>query len=635
MSELYTEEYEVNFDKNILGSFGEFETSTSYDLNYIMATIDIKRLKDLKTAGSVLNFSETKFEELVQRDVDYERVENELIEKYLKKGDNKFIFFPPLLTSPMVTDADGKIINAFNEPIEVKTNKEFCITYDENFRIKFPIYNNPPQDYPFRIRTKENEELSFHNYATKFEYNSDNVDLIVIDGQHRLMALKNLYDKNPEVLNNIKIPICLFYAPEAFTPSNLSLTDSMRQLFVTINSTAKQVSGHFITLLNDENFSSFIIREFADSLKKDNLLHLIEWNERSERRISQVNKNYSISTITIINEALKEYILKGSLTERILNLKEIKSDLDNNNCSIELIDFDNNSFCITEKIKEQINIYLVYCLRLLLLTPTVYKEKVEQLNNAIKDLNEKATRNKTGSRTFKNNVFYEYREYQERFDVDAVKDIQDEFLSFFNESYKNSFYSKNVFQQAYIKAWGDLYDLLTTNNTIDIKKYTEAFIKAMEILCFNKDKNIFSYTLEYTQNIIFKNTTIKVTKSSKEQLSNLIKSTFLNNTVTKILETDPFYNEKLIKNFAQKAIKAYFSDFYRNNNKEVTRNWRGMFDSDEKIYIKLDYLEKNINFEDNEKLFNEEIENYTNKLTEKAKVIFSNKLEVNYENIGF
>lgn len=190
MSDLFLEEYKVSFDKHILGSFGEFETSTSHKLNYIMATIDIKRINDLKTASSVLNFNETKFEELVQRDVDYDRVENEIIEKYLKKGDDKFIFFPPLLVSPIVTDSKGKIIDSFTEPKENKDEKEFLITYDENFQLKFPLFTTPPSDYPYVLKTKNYGDIPYHNYATKFEFNSNKVDLIVIDGQHRLVSLK-------------------------------------------------------------------------------------------------------------------------------------------------------------------------------------------------------------------------------------------------------------------------------------------------------------------------------------------------------------------------------------------------------------------------------------------------------------
>lgn len=409
----------------------------------------------------------------------------------------------------------------------------------------------------------------------------------------------------------------------------------MRELFITINSTAKQVSGHFITLLNDDSLSSYVIREFADSLKEEGLLHLLEWNERRDRRVSQLNKNYSITTVAILDDALKNYVLKNALTEKLLKLKEINKNLyEENNCPIETIDFDDENFYITEKVKEQINKYLVRSLKDLILLPNVFKDKVTHLKSAMEDLDIKYRNNKTGARSFKNNVLYEYREYQERIDSHSVKDIQDEFLSFFSDEYRNSFYSKNVFQQGYIKSWVDLFSILSKKDGINLEKYTRTFINAMEKLCFNKEKNIFNHTLEYTQNVIYKNTSIKVNKSTKEQISNLIKSTFLSNIVINELKKESFFDEKLITDFAKSSLNDYFLEFQRNNILEIRKNWRGMFDSEDKIYLKLDSLEKDLNFDNNKELFDKEINLYVDKITKKAKIIFSNILDVTYEDIS-
>ena len=60
-----------------------------------------------------------------------------------------------------------------------------------------------------------------------------------------------------------------------------------------------------------------------------------------------------------------------------------------------------------------------------------------------------------------------------------------------------------------------------------------------------------------------------------------------------------------------------------------------MFDSEDKIYLKLDSLERNIDFENNKELFDKEIDLYVDKITQKAKIIFANILEVPYENSSF
>jgi len=607
MEDIYTEEVKVSFDKSVMGSFGDFETDSSHELNYIMATIDISKIDDLKTASSVLNFKETKFEELVQRDIDYERVEDELIEKYLEKGQDKFIFFPPLLVSPMITDVNGKIIDTFDVVQPVTTDKELTITYDNNIRMRFPRYKTPPPGYPYSI-TNEN----------------------------RLVAIKSLAERNPDILKNIKIPICLFFAPKAFSDSGVSLTKSMRQLFVVINSTAKQVSGHFITLLNDDSLSSFVIREFADSLKSEDKLHLFEWNERKEKRASQLNRPYSISTIKILDDAINEYVLKTSLTDRVLNLREIEEDIyTKHQCTLDYVDFDNESFIITRKVKEQINKYLVVNLKLLFLNPRPYAYKKEQLSSAFSDLERKISLKKNGAKSFRDNVLYEYREYQERFDASAVKDMQDEFLDFFKEEPKYNFYYKNIFQQGYIKAWIDIFDLLSKNRKIkvDIGEFTKAFISVIESTCFNKDLEMFSSSKEYTRNVLYKDSTVKVTKSSRIQIANLIKSIFINERVINQFVEQIDCDKDMLFDYAKKSGNLYFKEYRKNNIAEITKNWKTMLDSEDKLYLKLDDLTKNIELDNNQELFEKEVSIYTVNNTKKAKIIFSNVLDINHENI--
>ena len=42
------------FDKEKIGSFGDFETSSSYELNYLMTTLDIIALMPIKSIRNIL-----------------------------------------------------------------------------------------------------------------------------------------------------------------------------------------------------------------------------------------------------------------------------------------------------------------------------------------------------------------------------------------------------------------------------------------------------------------------------------------------------------------------------------------------------------------------------------------------------
>ena len=116
------------------------------------------------------------------------------------------------------------------------------------------------------------EKIKIVNYASEFLYNDKKLKLVVIDGQHRFLALKRIYENDVErdLIKDIDIPICIFFMPDAVETqsSTQTMNRGMRKLFVTINSEAKKVSGHFIELLKDDSLSSITVRSLADHWKK-------------------------------------------------------------------------------------------------------------------------------------------------------------------------------------------------------------------------------------------------------------------------------------------------------------------------------------------------------------------------------
>ena len=84
------------FTDSIDGVFGRFKTAESYEVNYFLCCLSIKDINRLSTAASssALEFSRIGFEDMVQRDVDYERVDEKIIKEYLTKGAGRVLFFP-------------------------------------------------------------------------------------------------------------------------------------------------------------------------------------------------------------------------------------------------------------------------------------------------------------------------------------------------------------------------------------------------------------------------------------------------------------------------------------------------------------------------------------------------------------
>lgn len=641
---VYTKKDIKKYDKEIIGSFGDFETSLSYELNYLMTTLDIKSINDLSSASSVLKLEDTNFEELIQRDIDYKRIDEQIVKHYLEKGKDKVIFFPPLLVSPMVVK-DGKPLDKFQKKIIKTEGDELSISWDDILQVSFPINKEAGETYPYKIKNENENEIAIYNYATTLKYNSDSVKLVVIDGQHRFMALKRIWDDEDkkEILSNIKIPICIFFTPNAVAGNNTeSLTRSMRQLFVVINSTAKQVSGHFITLLNDDSLASYAIRDFADYWKSKNDLFFLEWNEREDKRASQINKKYSITTVKILETPLKEYALKATTAKRVLRLdeveKELKDQCEDNGDIVDILDIsdDNFSLCQTEILKKQIRQSITASLDILFSEPEPYKMKKKQFYQALEALNKQIRSNVSGAKYFRDEVLYQFRETY-AYDTEASKDIEKEFLSNFSIQPELEFYFKNVFQQAYTRALIKIHSEILKIDKIELEKLAKVYVESIQKLCFSMGKQVFSYAREYTQNIFYKNARILVNNTAKLQIENLILSIFLNSDSLKT------FNQKIgsekyaesLKKLAKNASYEYFDAFKKNNINDMKKNWRSILDSDDPIYSKFDELERNAKDKESKKIFDNEIAQTIEKKYEKAKTIFFNTLEITDENYKF
>ncbi len=635
------------FDKEMIGSFGDFETSNSYELNYLMTTLDISDIDDLSSASDILKLEDTNFEELIQRDIDYERVDKQIVQHYLEQGKDKAIFFPPMLVSPMVVQ-DGKALERFEEK-DIKINKkntELAINWDNQMELLFPIYTLADKTYPYTVLDKNKNKIPIHNYATTLKYKSKSVKLVVIDGQHRFMALKRMWDdqEKRKLIEKIKIPLCIFFTPNAVKgkDSSNTLTKSMRQLFVTINSTAKQVSGHFIVLLSDDSLSSFAVRDIANYWKENNKLFFLEWNEREDKRASQINKKYSITTVKIIDSVLKDKLFKKGTTKLILKLNKISKNWVNN-CKeediLDINDISNNIFsqCMILDIQKQMRKNLTPCIDILFFKPRPYKLKQEQFAGALTNLKKQVDNHIEGAEYFRDRVLFQFRETS-NYDVLASKDIEKEFLSKFATIPEDEFYFKNIFQQSYISAWLEFYFENNLEEDIELEEYTKIFVDSISIICFDFEKQLFGPAKEYTQSVFYKNSRILVNSTARDQLAGLILSIFLNSKVlNKFINSLPNSDNKIqvkkkIENFSNKKIQTYFEIFQKNNFSEMKRNWRILLDSESELFNKLNILEKDTKTKEGKKIFDDEIKKDVEWKYEKAKRIFFNVIETDEDN---
>lgn len=323
---------EKDYDIEKVGSYGRFYTKDSYPIEYILTTLRPDQLEGYLTFAKDVRPDQIDFDLLMQRDLDEDRVKNQ-IAPYLdpdtyndpKSPANSLpraLFFPPLLVA--IAPVEGKKMGSYydDEVSEYSDSKRLVYRRwgDNLFKVTHPISKsaNSPIIETF---DKNGEKFEFSANAAQVFFegwrskgNSPGVRLIVIDGQHRLKALQEVYRRKGRVIDDLLVPICLLYAPRSqhrLKGENiLTVPEVFRQLFVDVNNTAETVGGHFNILLSDSNVGSLICRQFCSKvLSKEGgreQLAAVEWNTKKSKDSTNVVRKYSITSIGVIEKALKK-----------------------------------------------------------------------------------------------------------------------------------------------------------------------------------------------------------------------------------------------------------------------------------------------------------------------------------------
>ncbi|WP_240882617.1 DNA sulfur modification protein DndB, partial [Pseudomonas aeruginosa] len=293
------------------------------------------------------------FDLLMQRDIDEDRVKNKIAPYLdpglgengeLKNSGPRALFFPPLLVA--IAPVEGKEMKGYyeDEVCEFSDDKKiayrkwgknlFKITYQISKSANAPLIDTFDSEGNKTKFYAKPGQVIFEGWKAKGT--SPGVRLIVIDGQHRLKALQEVYKRGDGVLDDLLIPICLLYAPKSqyrlAGEGVLSVPEVFRQLFVDVNNTAETVGGHFNILLKDNNIGSLICRKFCAKLLAGESgrerLAVVEWNTKKFKDSTNIVRRYSLTSIGVIEKALRENFKKASTElDYWLNLNGVQDSL--------------------------------------------------------------------------------------------------------------------------------------------------------------------------------------------------------------------------------------------------------------------------------------------------------------------
>lgn len=633
-NEIYIDE-EPDLNQKITGYLGSFNTNESYNVNYMMSGLSPKEFKLLDIASEAFKFDQVDFEEMVQRDVDSVRVQEELIDQYLKCGKNRALFFPPIIVSVIAFGKDEKPIHQFNNIYEERNGKKILKRWDDFFAIEAIISEKDTGAY---IKDKDGIDLPIHSYASKILYDDKKVKLVVIDGQHRFFALRSLAKKQPDIIKDIYLPICIVFSPDAMSSNGgQDVMVNLRNMFVTINNKAKEVSGHFLDLLNDHSIASFCVRELANTWKEtafDSLsskLQFMEWNQRSKSKSNQINKQHSITTISILAEVLRNNVFgnkKESKTYNLLNLGSKKKELekDSYSTSVDYIsesEFDvDQSKCIRDLVKDNV----VPCLNCLLMEPSVYKHIQDSYLDGLKLLNSNVDKGLDGWLTLKG-LLSEFKETNKLSPEPAVL-AEKEFNKSIDIDRGIEIYRKNVFQQAYIRVWAQVSDYLVSEYEISPLVVAKCIVCSFEELVFDYRKSLFEKDQPYTALVLYERSgKPNVTVRGKHFWTEILMSFFSHqNTSGKFIELLKDQVGEKLSLSQYECIKNKLVDWGVNSFKNYCDELLDRFEKDFIVNWKIKEFPKS--FKDRlEKLLTEEDqlkkEEFNALLKEKARYSFS------------
>jgi len=218
----------------------------------------------------VFNVEQLTFDELLQRDLDDSRVAHDLIPYLLGERGNFARFFPPILAVLVPRDTTkAGISKYYPEPTDEDANR-----FDRLFSFE-----------PVKIDDRVSP-------LARLRYNSQRTAFVIVDGQHRAMAVLALHrqlndswgqssyasyyahiEPAAEEIKDIELPVCIVYFPEmhegsaALKERGIDLGVVCRELFLVVNRTAKRVSHSRELLLDDEDFAARMMRRSLSALK--------------------------------------------------------------------------------------------------------------------------------------------------------------------------------------------------------------------------------------------------------------------------------------------------------------------------------------------------------------------------------
>lgn len=334
------------------GSVGSFsvgaggETQKSVEVKYFLTHVGLdfengsneEVLKHLAPVREIFPTADLEFDEIMQRDIDDARVSSDLVPYLLDHKRRDLVkLFPPIIVVVLPVKAYE------NKPADLypKVTTDVEMT-PEGHEAQITRSGGKGQEVFEFVQPLQNGKLYEHDLV-RLRLNTNKSRLVIVDGQHRAMALLAVYrnlkqDWNDAMkapyrdyyeewtpnyikkfeLKNISLPVmfCTFPQLDEAFDGEYNVKMAARSIFLTLNKTARQVSASRNRLLDDNDLIALFLRDTLSTIKKGDLhsgstleISNIELDQAHDRvkiespiAISGVNHIYYIIEHLVLNK---------------------------------------------------------------------------------------------------------------------------------------------------------------------------------------------------------------------------------------------------------------------------------------------------------------------------------------------
>lgn len=527
------------FDQTLRGTFGRFKTSNSRDVFYLLCSVPIEDIDELSTASDFFEADALRFEELIQRDIDRARVIR-MADGYLKSAADKVVFFPPLLACIVLFDPDKKMLHQYaganySVSTEDGVRQMKAVWDDDGFELALALADKKTAD---RRMVIEGVDEWFHD-AGQLRLNRKRAKLMVLDGQHRLEAMKLVHNgSSKNVLAGTEVPVCLVFTPTAVVGSREDVVENFRELFVRVNEEAKRVSGHFIILLQDDSYAAMTVRELAEAWRKKkldglNYLHLLEWNQRVEENTKRRTRPFSITTIGILYDILRDYLFDEQVAATVLRLDEVKPKLAAVDPDFHYADLGDQSHgpAVDKIVGDQIVKHLVPALDILLLTPSPYSRFVTEVTKAFGKMSGEANAHVASFGALQE-YFGRYKYTEEEVVEPPVRAVLQDFNQWVKTPDADAIYFLHAFQHGLVRTWIRVSTILGAHEISPVFA-AKVTVAGFESLVLKTSAGYMTSARRYTRRVLWKNEKVNfsVTLWTRDVWADLACASFLKESV--------------------------------------------------------------------------------------------------------